>query len=187
MNCSLPRMLFALLLALIAPAAAGAQQASQNSPSLAFTMRYIQQNAVEGRLTYTADVIDSAQSGAVWRNSFTAETSNLTADAPSCRLTYHWRTEVNGSVTDDADYTLPLREVGSVQVVPQDKNQALVDSRTGHPQWTSRVSPFVYALVASRSGGVENVFLFSSEETAYRVAKAMRHAVELCASGKDTF
>ncbi len=191
MRSSFRFMILALAPALILPAAACAQDASaaarQNGPTLEFTMRYLQQNAVEGRISYSADVIDTAQNGAVWRNNFAVETSNLTADAQSCRLAYHWRAEVNGAVADDADYTLPLRQVSSIQVVAQDKNQLQVDTRAGHPEWISQISPHVFALVASRPGGIENVFLFTSEETAYRVAKAMRHAVEVCASGKDNF
>jgi len=114
--------------------------------------------------------------------------SNLVADAKTCRISFHWRAEVNGKVSDDSDYNLILKDVHDIVVLPQEQNQKQVDTRNGHPAWNSRIEPNLFSLVARRPKGLENAFLFSEEEMAGRVAKAMVHAVELCGGGnKDPF
>ena len=87
----------------------------------------------------------------------------------------------------DADYSLALKDVKEIFVLPQDQNQNQVDNRNGHPDWNSRISPPLFVLIAKRPRGLVNVFLFSDEEMANRVAKAITHAVELCGGGKDAF
>jgi hypothetical protein len=150
-------------------------------------MQFIQENAAEGKLSYTAFVTDTSQQGVEWSNRFTVETSNLVADPGACRITYHWRAEVNGKLVDDADYSLALKDVKEILVLPQAQNLNQVDSLNGHPDWNSRISPNLFTLIARRPRGVVNVFLFSDEEMANRVAKAITHAVELCGGGKDAF
>jgi hypothetical protein len=78
--------------------------------------------------------------------------------------------------------------VQDIVVLPQEQNQQKANARSGHPEWTPRVEPALFTLVARRPKGVENAFLFSEEEMAGRIAKAMVHAVELCGGGnKDPF
>jgi len=185
---------FTLAFSLVAIGALRAQQAVappprpvDNGPSIETTMQFIQDNAAEGKLTYTAIVTDASQQGVEWRNKFTVEMSNLVADAGACRVSYHWRAEENGKVIDDADYSLMLKDVKEILVLPQDQNQNQVDNRSGHPDWNSRISPPLFVLIAKRPRGLVNVFLFSDEEMANRVAKAITHAVELCGGGKDAF
>ncbi|MGO9316472.1 MAG: hypothetical protein ACLPXT_12275 [Terracidiphilus sp.] len=185
---------FILAFALMAAGALHAQQAvapppnpSGSGPSLETTMQFIQDNAAEGKLSYTASVSDASQQGAEWSNKFTVEMSNLAADAGACRLTYHWRAEENGKLADDADYSLALKDVKEIVVLSQDQNQNQVDSRNGHPDWNSHIAPSLFTLIARRPKGVVNVFLFSDETMANRVAKAITHAVELCGGGKDPF
>jgi hypothetical protein len=185
---------FTLAFSLVAIGALRAQQAVappprpvDNGPSIETTMQFIQDNAAEGKLTYTAIVTDASQQGVEWRNKFTVEMSNLVADAGTCRISYHWRAEENSKVVDDADYTLALKDVKDILVLSQDQNQNQVDSRNGHPDWNSRISPSIFTLIARRPRSVDNVFLFSDEDMANRVAKAMVHAVELCGGGRDAF
>jgi hypothetical protein len=160
---------------------------ADSGPSLEKTMQFIQENAAEGKLSYTAFVTDASQQGVEWKNQFTVEMSNLVADAGACRITYHWRAQENGKRIDDADYSLALKDVKEILVLPQDQNQNQVDSRNGHIDWNSRIAPNLFTLIARRPRGVVNVFLFSDEEMANRVAKAITHAVELCGGGKDAF
>ena len=184
---------FVLAFALIAIGALCAQQAvppppqPASGPTIEKTMQFIQENAAEGKLTYTAFVTDASQQGVEWSNKFTVEMSNLVADPAACRITYHWRAEENGKPIDDADYSLALKDVKEIVVLSQDQNQNQVDNRNGHPDWNSRISPTLFTLIAKRPKGLVNVFLFSDEEMANRVAKAMVHAVELCGGGKDAF
>jgi hypothetical protein len=185
---------FTLTFALIAIGALHAQQAvappprpADSGPSIETTMQFIQDNAAEGKLNYTAFVTDASQQSVGWSNKFTVEMSNLATDAGACRITYHWRAEENGKVVDDADYSLALKDVKEILVLSQEQNQNQIDSRNGHPDWNSRIAPSLFTLIARRPKGVVNVFLFSDEEMANRVAKAITHAVELCGGGKDAF
>ncbi|HSZ62082.1 MAG TPA: hypothetical protein VK828_09800 [Terriglobales bacterium] len=168
--------------------AAPSSKPADQGPSLAVTMKFIQGNASAGKLSYTTFVSDSTQQGVEWKDNINVEMSNLVADAKTCGISFHWRAEVNGKVSDDSDYNLNLAEVKDIVVLPQDQNQQKVDARNGHPEWTLRVEPNLFTLVARRPKGLENAFLFSEEEMAGRIAKAMVHAVELCGGGnKDPF
>jgi hypothetical protein len=159
-----------------------------NGPSIEVTMRFIQDNAAEGKLTYTAYVSDPSQPGVEWNNQFQVETSNLVADPKACRISYHWFAQVNGKVSYDADYNLELKDVRDMVLLPQDQNQHQIDMRNGHPTWSSRIDPNLFTLVVRRPRGVENVFLFSDQTMAVRVAKAITHAVDLCGGGnKEPF
>jgi hypothetical protein len=157
--------------------------------SLEVTMKFIQGKiGDEGKLSYVASVSDSSQPGMEWSNQFSVQVTNLVGDAAGCRISFHWRAEVNGTVSDDSDYNLNLKDVLRVDVLPQEQNQKQVDTRNGHPAWNSRITPNLFTLVARRPKGLENAFLFSEEEMANRVAKAMVHAVELCGGGnKEPF
>jgi len=57
-----------------------------------------------------------------------------------------------------------LKDVRDIVVMPQATNQQQIDARNGHPGWTSRIQPNLLTLVARRTKGLENSFLFSSEE-----------------------
>jgi len=194
MRKTLRSIAFTLAFALMAVGALRAQQAVappprpvDSGPSLETTMQFIQENAAEGKLAYTASVSDASQQGVEWSNKFMVEMSNLAADAGACRITYHWRAVENDKPIDDADYSLAFKDVKEIMVLSQEQNQNQVDSRNGHPDWNSRITPSLFALIAKRPRGVVNVFLFSDEGMANRVAKAMVHAVELCGGGKDAF
>ena len=162
---------------------------ADDGPSLEVTMKFIEDKATdESKLSYTAFVSDATQSGVEWNNQFKAEITHFVADARTCRISFHWRAEMNGKVSDDSDYNLNLKDVRDIIVLPQEQNQHKIDTRNGHPTWNSRIEPNLFTLVARRPKGLENAFLFSGEEMAGRVAKALVHAVELCGGGnKDPF
>jgi hypothetical protein len=186
------RYVMTMCVGVLAVSAAFAQQKkaapSSQGPSLATTMKFIQENAAAGKLSYTTFVSDSTQQGMEWKNSSSVEITNLIADPKTCGISFHWRAEVNGQVSDDADYSLNLKDVQDIVVLPQEQNQQKMNARNGHPEWTPRVEPALFTLVARRPKGVENAFLFSEEDMAGRIAKAMVHAVELCGGGnKDPF
>ena len=78
---------------------------------------------------------------------------------------------MNGKVSDDTDYNLALKDVKSIVVLPQEQNQHQV-TRGGRPEWTSRIEPNLFTLVARRPKRLENAFLLSDEEMTDRIAKA---------------
>jgi hypothetical protein len=140
----------------------------------------------EGKLTFAATVTDSAQPDtSAWTNRFEVELSEAAFDAQACRITYHWRSSVNGRIADDKDYSLDLREVSKIIVLPASENQRQVDSRNGHDSWQSTITPQLFVVVTKRPKNVENTLVFSDEDMAHRVAKAITHAVELCGGGQS--
>jgi hypothetical protein len=184
------------LISLALISAVGAIHAQQNippppkppdsGPSLEVTLKFIVDKiGQEGKLTYSATVSDSAQQGPEWTNKFEVELSNPNFDTSACQISYHWRAVQNGNIVDDKDYTLNLRAVQDMVVVSQEENQHQVDARNRHDTWQSRITPPVFVLVARRPKKVENAFLFSEEDMAHRVAKAMVHAVEVCGGGNN--
>ena len=159
-----------------------------DSPSLEVTMKFIEDKVTdENNHKYTSFVSDPSQGGTEWNNQFSIEITNFVADPKACRISFHWRSEINGGIADDSEYSLTLKDVRDIVVMPQEANQQQIDARNGHPGWTSRIQPNLFTLVARRPKGLENAFLFSSEELAGRVAKAMIHAVELCGGEKEPF
>src|ERR1700679_807899 len=95
-----------LALSIAAFVSASAQQAvapppkpADSGPTLEETMKFIQDNLEEGKLTYTAFVSDASQPGVQWKNQFKVEMTHLVADAKTCRISFHWRAEVNGKVS----------------------------------------------------------------------------------------
>lgn len=157
-----------------------------NAPSLDITLKFIVDKlGQEGRVTYSAAVTDTAQPDDSWTNSFVVELSNPGFNSANCSVSFHWHTEVNNKVFDDNTYTLSFRDVTSIDVMSQADNQHQVDSRNGHDSYQSQITPALFTLVVKRPKQVQNAFLFSDEDIAHRVAKAMIHATELCGGGSN--
>jgi hypothetical protein len=159
-------------------------------PSLEVTMKFIQDkvNAV-GPVNYAAYYHDNAvgagEPGADWTSQFANEASNMVADAGACRISYHWRTGTGyGEVASDLDTGFLLKDVQDIAVMPMEQLHKEVDTAAGHPSWSSRIDPPVFALKVRITDtlGFKNVDFFD-EQLANRVAKALVHAVELCGGG----
>jgi hypothetical protein len=159
-----------------------------SGPSLAVTMQFIQAKLSEqGKVNFAVYSHNNAN-GTDWTNLMSEENTNVAADPSTCRISYHWKATRDGAVTFDQDYWFSLRDVQKLEVRTGEQNQKKVDTDAGNPSLDTRVDPPFFALVARRPGNIENHFLFTDEDTANRVAKAMVHAVELCGGGdKDPF
>jgi hypothetical protein len=157
-------------------------------PSLEVTMKFIQDkvNAV-GPVNYAAYYHENAVGAGVsdWTAQFGNEASNMVADAGACRISYHWTTRTeNGQIASDLDTGFSLKDVQDIAVMPMEQLHKEVDTVAGHPSWSCRIDPPVFALKVriTDTAGFKN-FDFSDEQLANRVAKAMLHAVELCGGG----
>lgn len=172
------------------PALAWAQQApspssqlAANGPTLDVTLKFIADKVnAEGKFSYSATITDSATQGPEWTNRFEALLSNLAGAPLACRITFHWRTLVNGTVADDSDYGINLQKLTKVVVLSQVEYQHQIDSRSGHDSYQSRIMPPQFVLVMKPGNDLESIFLFHDEDMANRVARAVSHAVELCAA-----
>jgi hypothetical protein len=188
---NLIRVVFVMSFAALLGASALAQTAvvppprpGDSGPSLAVTMEFIQAKLSEqGSVNYMSYYQDSA-SGQQWTEQFSDEISNVTANPSSCRIDYHWKITLDGAVTLDQDAGFSLSDVQDLAVMTGEMHQKKVNTAAGVPTQDSRIDPPVFVLVVRRTRNAENPFVFTEEEMANRVAKAMVHAVELCGGGQ---
>jgi hypothetical protein len=87
----------------------------------------------------------------------------------------------------DADVSVSLHDVQDVVVMTAEQSWKLSYLSAGHPTWDARIDPPMFQVVAQKAGNQGNGFYFTDEDIANRVAKAMRHAVELCRGNKEPF
>jgi hypothetical protein len=177
-----------------APAAASA--ASGPGPTLADTMKFIQDKLNDNNKTSWIDNAKYTQADGVgWHDTVTHEFSSVVADTGQCRISYHIFTKHSASYTymktsdgknnKGEDKTFSLRSVQEIVVKPWEQYETEWLAKNGHPDKTIASSaPAMTALVVRQPNGVENVFTFIDAALADRVAKAMVHSVELCGGGK---
>lgn len=183
---------FALLIYLAAGAAQGQQKntvppppkPSDEGPSLEATMKFIQDkvNGI-GPIDYVIDIHNDA-TGENWTNRFRSQVTKFIADASSCRISYHWKAERDGTVLGEWDRSWNLKTIEDIVVMPREQEQKEIDTAAGHPSWSYRVVPPVFLLKVRRTDKLPNVpGYFFDEQLANRIAKAMVHAAELCGAG----
>ena len=166
--------------------------APADSPSLEVTMKFIQDklNAV-GTVNYTVHWHDNAEdTNGVVRMSL--EESTVVADPTICWIKYHLKI-VDGTALDERDNGFFLSDVQDLAVITGEQYTNKHYAANGYPTVDSKIDPPIFWLVARRSGNKsqlsggrtagEDAFVFTNEEMANRVAKAMLHAVELCGGG----
>jgi hypothetical protein len=176
------RVLLAMAVATIgAGAAVAADQAGQG---LDVTLAFIRDKvAQQGPINYAGVTHDSAD-GSSWGTQFSVEASNITVDVPACQLNFHWRTVVDGKATFDGDVAIPFGKVDRVAVTSMEADTTRLSAEGGHPTWTTKVTPPVWVVsyhrVDERHGSVD----LHDRDLAERVARAMRHAAELCGGTK---
>lgn len=194
-SCLVPNLIAIPCLIAIVGTAAFAQRAvppppkpADSGPSLAVTMQFIQEKLIGlGTVNYATYVHDNIV-GNNWGDQFSVQATNIIADPATCRVTYHWKSTRNGSVTSDIDAFFSLHDVVDIVVTSLEQNMKQLNTAAGHPSYDVKADPPVFVLEAQRSGNVMNVFDFTDEDMANRVAKAMVHAVELCGGGnKEPF
>jgi hypothetical protein len=186
-------MALALCLAFPLAGLAAAQQAvappprpAASDPLLSLTMQFIQDKlsrlGVVNYVAYNHDSIDNSN----WTNSFSTETTNVTADPATCRIGFHEKRTRDGNVTSDKDFTINLSEMQDVIVMPRAQLLKKVNTKLGHPSYDARIDPPVFMLDIRKSEDTEWYFYFYDEDLANRVAKAVVHAIEICGGGNKS-
>jgi hypothetical protein len=167
-----------------APANAPPAGAQTNSgPSLADTMKFIQDKLNEmGTVNFAGYVHDSSNNSDGVQK-FTATISNVAANPSACSLSYHRLVFNNGSKEHNEDVVINLREVHSITVLPDEQDWQMYLARTGDSAKTVKDVPDISALVIKLNNGKDPTIRFYEQELADRVAKALVHAVELCGGG----
>ena len=160
-----------------------------SGPSLADTMRYIQDKLNNiGRIEYIVTFQYARARSSLTSAQRSDEISSVIPDTDQCHITYHLKSEVDGKTRKDENSEFSLRNVQDILVQPEETH--LIEWYAKHnPYWIpASTSPAVTSLVVRLPHAEENFFLFTDAGLANRVAKAMRHAVELCGGGnKEKF
>ena len=184
-----------------APVAASA--ASGPGPTLAETMKFIQDKLNDNNKTSWIDYAKPTRgAGSGWIDTITHEFSSVVADTGQCRISYHIFTKHsvpyrwlatndgknnNGKNNKGEEFSFSLRSVQEIMVKPWEQYETEWLAKNGHPDATVISSaPATTALVVRQPHGVENVFTFDDAAIADRVAKAMVHSVELCGGGQKS-
>lgn len=161
---------------------------ADEGPNLEVTMKFIQDklNSI-GAVNYMwYSHNEVAGSDEVHKYHF--EATNVVADSGGCRLI--WNASIK---TDDGQpgspppHSISLKEVADIAVLPLEQQYKKSNAANGHPEFSIRVDPPIYALVVHPLNPADkywHYFNFYDEDPANRVAKALVHAVELCGGGK---
>jgi hypothetical protein len=150
-------------------------------PSLEVTMKFLQ-DKLPGKVNYIVYGHDSLN-GTDFINKVGYETSSVSVGAGRCRIDYHLRNILNGKTDVDQDTWFPLKQVQDIVVTPEDQRMKQLYSKDGHPEYSYRVDPTIFALAVTLSDDQSWEFDFDDETLSHRVAKALQHAVELCGGG----
>jgi hypothetical protein len=162
---------------------------ADNGPSLADTMKFIQDKIASiGTANYVV-FIQNTKDGSSFNNSMRNEVTGVVADPRQCKLSFHWKAFRDGKSSQDVDSWFSLSHVQDIVVKPYERYQIELDASLGNPQYvTTSVNPPVTALLVRRDDNATHLFPFIDPTLADRVAKALTHAVELCGGGnKDPF
>jgi hypothetical protein len=156
-----------------------------NGPSLADTMKFIQERLSDiGTVNFVSYISDSSGSNpTTYRMALTW--SAVSADASTCRISYHASATGNGTPAGDGDMAAGMWQIEKIGVVPADQFFALAAAKAGHPEWSAQVQPVVTVLRAQLPGGSFMAFAFYDADLANRVAIAMTHSAELCGAGNN--
>jgi hypothetical protein len=175
--------------ALTQQAVAPSHRPADSGPSLAFTLKFIQDKiAVNGKINFVSYANDnspnpgflSIQGPTDGTTPFIFEESNVVAHPNVCGISYHVKTIKDGATVADNDWEIPFNLIQRVMVMTLDQRAIAKNDAFGRPSLDSRIDSPLYVLIAQRTGGATNTVYFSDEDTANSVAKAMIHAAELC-------
>ncbi len=155
-----------------------------DAASLKDTMKFIQ-DKLPGRVNYVVYGHDNAAgTDSILKRRF--ELSDVSADASSCHIGYHWRFDngKNANIIDRYD-ELFLKQVREVVLMQMDQQIQRANAKAGHPEQTVKVDPPIFLVVVVRTNGLSMRFNFYDDALADRVSKALQHAVELCGAGNQ--
>ncbi len=175
--------------ALAQTAALPPHRSADSGPSLAYTLKFIQDKIAEnGKMSFVSYAHDNSPNPGFLsikgptdgRAHFIFEESNVVAHPDACVISYHVKTIKDGTKAADNDWEIPFKLIQRVMVMTLDQRAIVKNAAFTVPSLDSRSDPPLYVLIAQRTGGVTNTVYFTDEDTANRVANAMIHAAELC-------
>jgi hypothetical protein len=177
---------------------------AEKGPTLEVTMKFIQDKMNDiGQVNWVEYYHDKTK-GSDWTNQYGSEIKNLVAAPSDCRITYHEFAGNSQLGLTEFEYTLQLKDIADIVMVPQLEDQrrtfAAATNAQYHDWMVTNVAPPVFLLRLSTNHPVEARisktqqplssskkidFKFLDEKLADRVAKALQHAAELCGAGEN--
>ena len=153
---------------------------SDGGSSLADSMQVVADAVTaQGPVTFTGSVTDSSDNSS-WTYSRTVTITNFKPDVAACTLSFHFSEVTPGNPSNEVDGWVPFVQVHDTKVESLEDETVGIDAKTGHPTWRISIQPVIYVVSAERGDGTVNDFDFYSQDTATRVATAIRRATQLC-------
>jgi YD repeat-containing protein len=164
--------------------APAAPRSGGDGPSLEITMKFIQDSLNSVGPVSFVEFTHDGMSGNDMTYRHMEEYSKVNADTAACIVNLHYREVLGNTVRQDKHAWIALKAVHDITVLPEGQYMNELDSAKGHPSWNSRVDPPVFVLkITGPRSNEYNALVFLNEDSANRVAKSMRRAVELCGGG----
>lgn len=160
-----------------------------SGPALDVTMKFIGDKLGDlGTVNYVVFAKDS-KTGQTWQNVNSYLITNIRSDASTCYVGYHGKGVRDSQIVSDQDSGFFLRDVLDVVVEPETQFFTEQSAAAGNPNViTTATNPSLTALIVRRPNNVINSFPMLDASMADRLAKALRHAVDLCGGGnKEPF
>jgi len=197
------------LKAILAPPSASASQPAAATsaaapttaePSLDDTTKFIQDKLSSlSPVTYIV-LWQSLTQKTTGSNTWRSEVSNVVADPKLCRLSYHWKVQLDKVKPLEEDVAIPFDDIHEIQIEPMAQNITELNARSGHPEGIATSTSPQLSVLLLRSSHTEpptiregkrevfNVFhdaepfLFTDTNLAMRIGKAFARAGQLCGS-----
>jgi len=156
---------------------------SDGGSSLADSMQVVMDTVTaQGPVAFTGSVTDSSNNSS-WSYSRTVTITNFKPDVTACTLYFHFSEVTPGNPSQETDGWVPFGQVHDTKVESLEDETVAIDAKAGHPTWRISMQPEIYVVSAERGDGTVNDFDFYSQDTAMRVAAAIRRATKLCGGG----
>lgn len=168
------------------PAAAAAPDAG---PSLSDTVRFIEDKLnAQGKMTWRLTREHNGKTKKA--REYGEENNRFSVDAGSWLLRFDKVTYEGSQILTSDALSVSFKEVDTLEVMTLEDEANRAAAADGHPDDKVIIpAPAPFALVITLKNHQRVHFLFSDEQLANRVAKAMIHAIDLCGgpAGKDPF
>ena len=116
------------------PAATPSAAAPTAEPSLDDTTKFIQDKLSSlGPVTYIV-LWQSLTLKTTGMDTWRSEVTNTVADPRLCRLSYHWKLQLNKQKPVEEDVAIPFNDVHEILIEPMAQNITELNARRGHPE-----------------------------------------------------
>ena len=170
---------------------AASASATESGPSMTDTVKFIEDKLnAQGKVTYLLAYRDEGKGKTKKAREYADQNTGVAVDAGGWILRYQRIAYKGDQVLSHDDLSFSFKEIQTLEVMNFEDFLNLQAAADGHPD--SKVSipaPTPFALVVTLKNSQHIYFLFTDEDMANRVARAMIHAVDLCAgpTGKEPF